>query len=135
MKVMKGKTFHFRGESGEDLASLWNCKFHDTVSTTVPTSYSSLLRFVADVNKKWVANIHKALLLCPGGTFNKYEAVLPSPQAALILWGHRSYPFRKNQGVLFLHQIFLLIIFLAMLNELGRTTEGRISSNELGECV
>lgn len=56
---MKGKTFHFKGRYGADIASPLQCKFEYTVLITVQTGYSSLLHFVANIDKEWLPDIRR----------------------------------------------------------------------------
>lgn len=83
-KVMKGNTFPFSYGFCEDLASMSQCKLDSTVTTISPTSYFSLLQFVANADKEWMAGICKAMYLCPDGTFPRYDAVSLILQASMI---------------------------------------------------
>lgn len=97
------------------------CKFDDTLLDPLPTGYLSLPHIVSNFDKEWLADIHKALHPCSYGTFDRYNAVLPFLQAAMMPRGHRSCLFLKKDDVFFLYWMFCLLGCLAMLNELGMT--------------
>lgn len=83
-KLMKGKLLRFNGGCGEDLASLLLRKFDDNVPNTLPTVYSPLPHFLSNGDKESLVDIHAAPTQCSDVTFDRYDAVSPFLQAALM---------------------------------------------------
>lgn len=92
-KVMKDNALRSSGGSDEDLASLSLCRFYNTVPNNLPLGYSSLHHLMANVDKECLADICKALNLCPDGTFEMYDAGSSIPPAAMMPWGNRFFLF------------------------------------------
>lgn len=118
-KYVKGNTFLFRASSGEDLALPPPCSLDDTVPNTLSTGYYSLPKFVVNVKKRWQANIHKALHVCPDVTFNRYHAVSLLLQAASLPSGQLSYLFLNKEDLISLRLMVWLFVGVTTENELG----------------
>lgn len=113
------------GGFNADLTSPSLHKLEDTGPNTLPTGLSSLPYFVSKLDKEWPADIHRALHLCPDGTFDRVGAVSPFLQAAMIPRQHRSYLILKKDDLLFLPRMVWLSGCVEMLNDLVMTTEGK----------
>lgn len=97
----------------------------------LPNCYSSLPSLMAEVDKKRLANICKALPLCLNGMIDRYDDFSPVFQCSTIHRRDRFCLFPKKDHMLFLCQIIRLFSCSTMSSELVIMPEGIISGKNL----
>lgn len=75
--------------------------------------------FPMNVEKAWIAATRFPPLLFPTGALDKYDAMGPSLEAALIPMEHRSHWFLQKPDVLFLRKMVWLFSAASGMTELG----------------
>lgn len=97
----------------------------------LPPGYYSLPHSVADVDKEYLSNTHKAPSLCARGTCNRFETAWHFSKPAMIPWRRQSFFFLKKHDVLVIRWMVCLFCSVARLYGLRMNNSGE---NHLSKC-